>query len=239
MEKTPLPRSTEASLRALRRAALAWSVLGAVALCACGEVTTATGTVFVPCNSNGDCKAGDVCLFSTYASCTSTGVCTPIPDGQACLPMVACVCGGSTGTVCLVNGNSPAPIESLGSCDGATQQQPFDAGTPAKSDDAGTIADAGSDTSTSAIPDATTSDDMDAGFDAGQVNTLGTKCTSSQQCTDPNYNQCADPTTGSTSCRFSSSNCICTAGCTSDQDCQPPSNGSCAFGSGIGICQLQ
>jgi hypothetical protein len=136
--------------------------------------------------------------------------------------------------VCLVGGNSPTPVTALGSCDGATTQQAFDA-TTAPNDASGSPAPGPADTGTPVTPEDTGAPPDDAGSTTDSAGTpdanttlLGTACTSSTQCaSDPVYNEC----------KSVSGTKICTATCFNDQECQPPPNGTCNQGSDY--CELQ
>jgi hypothetical protein len=215
---------------------LAAVVFVVATLTACGTATVGT-TAPPSCHSNGDCKTGQSCQFAVYGSCDGTGACLPDPDGSACIPQTACTCGGATETVCLVNGNSPSPVSSLGSCDGALQQTVFDASTggsdanpppPEASDDATLPMDSSTDDSaiapdTSPPPVDASSADAD---DAASMTTLGSPCTADAQCTDPQYPDCKEV----------AGTKICSAPCMFDFDCEPPSNGFCDTD---GYCDVQ
>jgi hypothetical protein len=230
--------------RAMRRVA-AFALLLLVAA-ACGT-TTIPSTSVRQCRTTSECPRGNICLFYIYESCGNPGVCLANTDAQACVPQTACGCTGMTEAICLVNGSSPSPIQSLGSCDGAMQQPDFDASVPPVEDSSiPPTMDSSSAPDTSVVTSEDSGGAVDSGFDAADaadaadtappVTTLGTPCTSSAVCTDPNYPTCADPLTGSTSCHGGTSNCICTTGCLSDEDCQqPPADGTCNL---QGICQL-
>ena len=229
-----------------RVATLSLLSLALLAPGACGTTTVPSSSV-PQCATSADCPRGDSCLFYAYESCNTAGVCIDDADGEACVPQTACGCNGMTKMVCLVNGSSPTPIQSLGSCDGATQQPDFDASVPPVEDSSTPpVVDSGSMPDTSVATSEDSGGAVDSGFDAADaadaadtappVTTLGTPCTSSSVCTDPNYPTCADPLTGSTSCHGDTSSCICTTGCLTDQDCQqPPADGTCNL---QGICQL-
>ena len=118
----------------MHRVAASSLALLLLAASACGGVAVATSSVIL-CRGTAYCPAGDSCMYASYASCGNPGVCLARPDGDACLEQVACGCSGNTETVCLMSGNSPSPIASLGSCDGATEQQGFDASTVVSSVD--------------------------------------------------------------------------------------------------------
>jgi hypothetical protein len=214
-----------------------WSTVVAAALTlvasACGATTIPT-TSPATCRTNADCRGGYSCLFSTFESCGAFGSCLVNPDGTACDNQTACACNGATTTVCLVNGNSPSPVVSLGSCDGATQQG-YDATATTMLDapvvdTSAPIADA-SEASTVSVPDSAPIVDANPPVDSADATappTLGTPCSSSTQCTGTPYTTCKDPSGSGTK--------ICTTTCGSDTDCQPPANGTCDF---FGYCELQ
>jgi hypothetical protein len=197
---------------------------------ACGG-STLSNTSVTPCHANADCPTGDSCQFSVYESCGGAGACVPTPDSSACIEQIACGCNGMTETVCLVNGNAPSPIESLGSCDGATQQQGFDASvTPF--DATVSVSPDASDSSVAVAPDDSgQTEDVATAVDAADgasASLLGMPCTSSTQCeSDPVYNECH--TVNGTK--------ICTATCFNDGECQPPANGTCYLPDDY--CQLE
>ncbi len=237
-------------MHAMRRVAVRACSFLLLAAAGCGGQTFAS-TSPRQCESDTDCAAGDSCLFSSYASCGTLGVCAPKAEAGACIDQVACGCTGGTATVCLVNGNSPSPIASLGSCDGASQQQPFDAGL-VSANDAGFPTD--DDASVGPQPEAAAPESgpppVDASPDVAETSvadasvpsTLGSPCTSAAECTDPNYTLCVDVSTGS-SAKCSVNPCVCSANCMGNQDCRPPQNGFCNFSSDPfsidGYCDLQ
>jgi hypothetical protein len=211
----------------MRRAAASFAVL--LFLSACGGSTLSSSSI-KSCHSNTDCPAGDSCQFSVYESCGSAGACIATPDGAACIEQVACGCNGGTETICLVNGNAPSPIESLGSCDGATQQQGFDASGPydatvanipdAADSSTSTTQDSGPETEDSAAP-------VDAA-DSAVASTYGSACNPNHgnaDCTDAVYNQC-NPLTDT-----------CTKTCTHDGECpDPPTMGTCDTSLDLDLC---
>jgi hypothetical protein len=200
----------------MRRAAVSLAVLLLASACAS---STISGPQVRDCHANADCGSGSSCQFSVYESCGNPGVCIASPDGSACIEQVACGCDGATVTVCLVNGNSPSPIMSLGSCDGATQQQGFDASVP----DATVVSvpDA-SDSSTPVTPqDSSSGEDAAPPADASDgaaASTYGSPCNPAHgnaDCTDSVYNQCGI-------------NDTCTKTCSHDSQCpDPPTPGTC------------
>ncbi len=226
---------------AMRRVAACFVLLvGLLALT--GTTTSACATTPLArtgareCSTSADCSAGETCLFSVFLSCDNPGSCLAATDAQACVPQTACNCHNVTESVCLVGGNSPSRMLSLGSCDGATQQG-YDASTTSLVDSSGT----GTGTDTDAadtslpeppadsgppVPDATT--EVDAADSAPPPSTLGTSCTTSTECTDPIYNLCE---------RVSGNTKICTANCFVDGNCQPPVNGVCD--QNVDLCTLQ
>jgi hypothetical protein len=195
---------------------------------ACGIPTTGGSSVH-NCHSDAECPGGYSCVYAVFGSCGTLGICGP-NDGTPCFPQTACGCDGTTQTVCLSNGNSPAPIDFLGSCDGAVQQG-YDANLPPAPDASVPLPDA-TDAFVAPIDSAPMMDsappvDAADAADATTASTLGTPCSTSAQCTDPAYNLCRDPGTGTK---------ICTAGCLTNADCQPPPNGVC---NGNFYCVLQ
>ena len=211
----------------MRRVVPALPALVLLFASACGT-TTIPSTGVKTCRATPECGAGYSCLFSVYQSCGNPGVCIANVDGSACVRQTACGCDGATTTVCLVNGTSPAPVESLGSCDGATQEG-YDASVPPAPDSSVTPADA-ADAFVPPVVDAGPTVDSAPGVDAADATmapTLGSPCTANAQCTDPVYNLCRDPGTGTK---------ICTAFCLAPSQCQPPPNGTCNPG---GYCVLQ
>lgn len=226
------------AVNAMRRAAASLAVL--LVASACG-MSTVDSTAVKQCSANSDCPAGDSCQFSVYASCPNagagepTGVCIRTPDGSACVSQTACGCNGVTVTICLVNGNAPSPVVSLGSCDGATQQG-FDANVPPLLDATAPSSPDAADSSTSMMPPEDSApppqdsapppvNAADAA-DSAPASTLGSPCTSSVECTDPVYN----------TCKTISGTKICTTTCVFDTDCQPPADGFC---DAEGYCELQ
>jgi hypothetical protein len=192
-----------------------------------------TSTAAKECHANADCGSGQSCVYATYDSCGTPGVCVASPDGSACVDQAACGCDGATISVCLVGGNSPTPVTSLGSCDGATTQQGFDATVSTAPDDAGGATGPGP-VDTGAPPDDTGApppDDSGSTVDAADANTtlLGTTCTSKSQCAAP-YDECEYVSnTAPTK--------TCTTTCFEDQTCQPPPNGAC--NESTNYCELQ
>jgi hypothetical protein len=211
---------------------IAASLVALLLVSACAATGVPAGAIKT-CHASTDCGGGQSCLFAVYESCGMPGVCTAAPDGSACISQTACGCNGATVSVCLVNGNSPSPITSLGSCDGATQQG-FDATVaegsappppppPDASDSGGTTpTDSGAPSDDASAADAS---------DASNGTLLGTPCTSSSQCsTDPVYR----------GCHFVGGNEICTTTCPTglDSQCQPPSNGVCNTAGATFYCAL-
>jgi hypothetical protein len=184
---------------------------------ACGGSTVA-GSPIKSCHASSDCTNGESCEFSVYASCGAEGVCLASPDGSACVEQTACSCSGATETICLVNGNAPSPVSSLGSCDGAAPSG-FDASVPDATvtspvPDAG---DSGSPVDSSPVeePDAVSAVDA---TDSAPSSTYGSPCNPNNgnaDCTDPVYNQCGLSDT-------------CTKTCTHSSQCpDPPTAGTC------------
>ena len=201
-------------------------VVGAL-LGACGT-TTIGSTAPRACHANGDCPPGDSCQFAVYSSCGSAGACLPNPDGSACVPQTACGCDGVTRATCLVNGNAPSPIASLGSCDGALQQPVFDASmgqmtvdsSAPEHPDAADAADAQEPVDSSQPVDLGHADRLESRVDAADAtpaSTYGSPCMMNSDCTDPVYNQCVLET--------------CTKNCSHNSECpDPPTLGTCSFG---------
>ncbi len=207
----------------MRRTAVSLAVLFLAS--ACGTSTVST-TSLRTCHVNADCPAGDSCQYSVYESCGTLGVCIRAPDGSACVPQTACGCNGGTETVCLVSGNSPSPIISLGSCDGATQQgydasippvMIVDAMTPPDEPDAADSSMSTMPPEDSAPPQDSAPPPVDAA-DSAPASTYGSPCDPNQgnaDCTDPVYDQCG-------------LNDTCTKTCTRDSQCPvPPTVGTC------------
>jgi hypothetical protein len=196
---------------------------------ACG-VPTIPGSSVRTCHTTADCPSSAVCAFSVNKSCDLPGVCLA-NDGTPCVSQIACGCDGKTLTVCLSNGNSPSPVDFLGSCDGATQQG-YDATVSPVPDSSEPPQVDAADAFVAPIDSAPTMDsasgvDAADAADATRASTLGTPCSTSTECTDPAYNLCRDPGTGTK---------ICTANCLVDANCQPPPNGVC---NGNFYCVLQ
>jgi hypothetical protein len=223
-----------APLVALRSLASLGPLLLLASACASSNLAS---TAARQCHANADCGSGQSCVYATYDSCGTPGVCVASPDGSACVDQAACGCNGATVSVCLVGGNSPTPVTALGSCDGATTQQGFDATVPAPTEDAGGSTGPGpSDAGSPSPADTGVSPPDDAGSsaDAADANTtlLGMPCASSSTCqSDPVYNEC----------KRVSGTYICTTECPVglDSECQPPSNGVCNTSGSTNYCALQ
>jgi hypothetical protein len=214
----------------MRRVAASLVALFLVSACATTSITGST--TFKACHTSADCGGGQSCLFAVYDSCGMPGVCTAAPDGSACIQQTACGCNGATISVCLVNGDSPSPVSSLGSCDGATQQG-FDANVPESAAPPPPPPDASDSGGTSPTDSGPSPDDAGAvdASDASNTTLLGTPCSSSTQCaSDPVYN----------GCHHVNGNEICTTTCPSglDTECQPPSNGVCNTSGATFYCAL-
>ncbi|HEY2510783.1 MAG TPA: hypothetical protein VGI39_08005 [Polyangiaceae bacterium] len=200
---------------------------------ACSSTTNPLPSDVVYCQTNADCRSTETCQFQNFRSCGQPGSCVPRAadgDGAACVPQNACGCDGQTRQVCLLNGNATSPIASLGTCDGASTQQPL------SGDDGGVEAavEAGMDAPSPRMEDASEASVVDSAppppvdsgadtsvpvdaSDAGPP-TLGTPCTSTSECTDPVFSTCHS---------FGPGMKYCTTTCLFNSDCQPPASAIC------------
>jgi hypothetical protein len=188
-------------------------------------VPTIPGSSVRTCHANADCPAGAICAFSVNKSCDQGGICVA-SDGTACVSQTACGCDGKTTTVCLSNGNSPSPVDFLGSCDGATQQG-YDATLPPVADSSQPPQVDAADAfvppvDASPITDVAEPIDSADSADTAPASTYGSPCNQNSDCTDPTYNQCG-------------LNNTCTKACSHNSQCPvPPTLGTCNLL--LGLC---
>lgn len=87
-----------------------------------------------PCVAARDCPAAFLCSYALSGDATTCGlkgVCLPYAPPAICEAGVACGCDNSEVLLCAPAGYAPAPIQSLGACDGGAAN---DAGSDAASD---------------------------------------------------------------------------------------------------------